>query len=233
VDEVWSLRNVRIFEGLPPDEIEQAMADMPRQQFQRGEYIFFTGDNADSLYILERGTVKVSYITLNGDERILNIFQAGDVFGDLFMGEYRHRIGEAQALEGVVVCKLGEVTFLEMIQNHPRIGLNFIRHLTDEHRRTLARMHALMRSEARYRLLGTLLNIARRYCCTDGSWFELPGSLTQDDIAKMADLNRSTVSTLINEFRRDGLLGGSGRALRADRAAIEQMLEDAGLEVLM
>ena len=93
-------------------------------------------------------------------------------------------------------------------------------------------MHALMRADARYRLLGTLLSVARRFCCTDGDWFELPSSLTQEDIANMAGLNRSTVSSLINELRREGILGGTGRSLTVNRIAVEDLLEEAGLEVL-
>jgi len=230
--EIWNLRDAKLFQGLSSDELEQMLELMPTYSYRQGEFIFYAGDIADSLFVLQTGTVKVAYITLNGDEKILNIFRSGDVFGELFLGKYRHRIGEAQALEDVVVCKLCEEDFLNLIQRFPRVALNFIRHLADEQRETLARMHALMRADARYRLLGTLLSVARRYCCDDGDWFNLPASLTQEDIANMAGLNRSTVSSLINELRREGVLGGSGRSLAVNRAAIQQILEDAGLEVL-
>jgi CRP-like cAMP-binding protein len=89
-----------------------------------------------------------------------------------------------------------------------------------------------MRVEAKYRLAGILVSMARRYCCADSEWFELPVSLSQEDLANMAALNRSTVSTLINELRREGVLGGTGRGLSVNRAAIEALLEEAGLEVL-
>jgi CRP-like cAMP-binding protein len=231
--EIWNLRNVNLFVDLTPAEMQQVIDVMPVYRYRAGERLFLAGEQARSLFVLQMGTVKVSYITLNGDEKVLNIFQPGDVFGELFLGKYRHRIGEAQALEEVVVGKLCEDTFLELIQRLPRVALNFIRHLADQQRETLARMHAIMRMEARYRLLGTLLSMARRYCCTEGDWFELPYSVTQIDIANMAGLNRSTVSSLINTFRRDGLLGGSGRTLTVNMAAIESVLEDAGLEVLV
>lgn len=231
--EIWNLRDARLFDALTPDEMEQVLEVMPTYSYRAGEYVFYTGEVAESLFILQVGTVKVSYINLNGDEKILNIFRPGDVFGELFLGQYRRRIGEAQALEDVVVGRLCEETFLDLIQRLPRIALNFIRHLADEQRQTLARMHALMRAEARYRLLGTLLSITRRYCCPDGAdWLDLPASLTQEDIANMAGLNRSTVSTLINGLRREGVLGGQGRIISVNHTAIQQILEDAGLEVL-
>ncbi len=231
--EIWNVRNVELFSELTVEEMEQVLEVMPTYSYRAGEYVFHSGEQAHSLFVLQVGTVKVSYITLNGDEKVLNIFQPGDVFGELFLGKYRHRVGEAQALEDVVVGQMCEENFLDLIQRFPRIALNFIRHLADEQRETLARMHALMRMEARYRLLGTLLSVARRYCCTDGEWFDLPGSLTQEDIANMAGLNRSTVSSLINQMRREKLLGGSGRTLTVNLPAVEMVLEAAGLEVLV
>lgn len=232
MEEMWNLRGVNLLQDLTPKEVEDVLKLAPPRNYRKGEYIFYAGEAADALYILELGTVKVSYVTLNGDEKVLNVFRPGDIFGELFLGKHRHRVGEAQALEDVVVCRLSEDAFLSLIQRIPRIALNFIRHLTNSQRETMARSHALMRAEAKYRLAGILVSVGRRYCCADGAWFELPPSLTQEDLANMAALNRSTVSTLINELRREGVLGGTGRALTVNRAAVEAILEEAGLEVL-
>ena len=232
MDELWNMRGINLFDGLTEDEIEEVLKLAPHKSYHKGEFIFYAGDAADALFLLQLGTVKVSYVTLNGDEKILNVFRPGDIFGELFLGKYRLRVGEAQALDDVIVCTMCEDTFLSLTQRFPRIALNFIRHLADSQREAMARTHALMRADAKYRLVGILLSLARRYCCTEPDWFELPASLTQEDIANLAGLNRSTVSSLINELRRDEVLGGAGRSLRVNRTAIEALLEEAGLEVL-
>lgn len=226
------MRGINLFDGLTEDEIEEVLKLAPHKSYHKGEFIFYAGDAADALFLLQLGTVKVSYVTLNGDEKILNVFRPGDIFGELFLGKYRLRVGEAQALDDVIVCTMCEDTFLSLTQRFPRIAFNFIRHLADSQREAMARTHALMRADAKSRLVGILLSLARRYCCTEPDWFELPASLTQEDIANLAGLNRSTVSSLINELRRDEVLGGAGRSLRVNRTAIEALLEEAGLEVL-
>jgi len=48
----------------------------------------------------------------------------------------------------------------------------------------------------------------------------------------MTGLNRSTVSVLINDLRRQGILGGTGRLLSVNRAAVEELLEQSGSEIL-
>ncbi|MCI0710773.1 MAG: Crp/Fnr family transcriptional regulator, partial [Chloroflexi bacterium] len=230
--EVWNLRNVNLFNGLSEDDKLAIMHTMPMEAYSADEFLFHAGDKADCLFVLLTGTVKVSYLTLNGEEKILNVFQAGDIFGDLFLGKYRSRIGTAQAMEDVIVCRLSEADFLALVTQFPQVALNFIQHQANQHRETIARMQALMGMNARHRLFGTLLGMARLYCCTDTHWFTLHESLNQEDLANMAGLVRTTVSSLINEFRREGLLGGTGRHITVNRVAIARALEDAGVDIL-
>ncbi|MGJ3241276.1 MAG: Crp/Fnr family transcriptional regulator [Anaerolineae bacterium] len=232
MEEIWNLRNVRLFNGLDALEMDEVLKTMPVSSYRKNEFVFMAGDIADCVYIVQVGTVKVSYVDLNGEEKILNIFQSGDMFGNLFLGKYRQRIGNAEALADVIVCRLTEADFVTLVQQFPMIALNFIRHQADEHRETVARMHSLMSMDAKHRLLGTLLSLARRYCCDQSEWFALPESLTQEDIANMTGLNRSTVSLIINELRREQILGGRGRSLTVNRQAVEQILEDSGSEIL-
>lgn len=232
MEEIWNLRQVHLLQGLTPLQMDEVLRIMPVASFRKNEYIFMAGDEADALYVVQLGTVKVAYVDLNGEEKILDIFQAGDIFGYLFLGRYRQRIGNAQALSDVVLCRLTEVDFINLIQRFPVIALNFIRQQSDEYRETVARMHALMSMDAKHRLLGTFLTLARRYCCDQEDWFTLPESLTQEDIAKMTGLNRSTVSLLINELRRQNILGGTGRALSVKKKAVEEILKAIGSEIL-
>ena len=221
-----------LFKGLSTAEKDDILRFMPVHHYRAGEYVFMTGEDAECLFLLHEGLVKVSYITFNGEERILDVFQSGEIFGDLFIGSYRFRIGMAEAASDVYVSRLSECHFNALIERYPILALNYIRYQADRQREMMARMHALMRMDASCRLLGTLLSLARRHTSKMAGCYQLSDSLTQEDLAKMAGLNRSTVSSMINRFRREGLLGGTGRALTIYPNAVEQRLIDAGVEIL-
>lgn len=221
-----------LFEGLPYSEIRQLLHTLRSRRVLQGQYIFNTGQEATCLYLLHDGLIKVSYITPDGNTKILEICESGDIFGELFLGEYRFRIGQAQAMIDCTVYGLGEEDLQVIIRRYPQIAMNFIRHLVDSQRRTLARMHALQRTDAKSRLLGTLLYLSRTMCCQEGRYFTLNPSITQQDIADMTGLNRSTVSSLINRLRDEGILGGTGRYLTIDVNLIEDALWDEGFELL-
>lgn len=229
---VQTLLNAPLFNGLSDSERLEAARYIVLTRYEQHQYLFHTGDPADCIYILRAGMVKVTYGNPRGDETIVSIFQQWDVFGELFLGQYRFRVGSAVALNEAIVGKITESNFWTMLERLPKVSQNFIKHLADAQRRSLARTHALMHLDARSRLLGTLLNLARHFCCLDEDWLTLPDGITQADIASMACLNRSTVSLLINDLRRQGILGGQGRSLTINHRAVVECLEAAGLEIL-
>jgi hypothetical protein len=96
MEEIWNLRNVHLLRGLSPTQMDEIIKMMPVNSYRKGEFVFMAGEVADKLYVLQVGTVKISYVDLNGDEKVLNIFQAGDIFGDLFW-TISSRIGQAGA----------------------------------------------------------------------------------------------------------------------------------------
>ncbi|MCU0499382.1 MAG: Crp/Fnr family transcriptional regulator [Anaerolineae bacterium] len=227
-----TLLNAPLFNGLTESEGLEAARYIALTRYDQHQYLFHTGDPADCIYILRSGMVKVTYGNPRGDETIVSIFQQWDVFGELFLGQYRFRVGSAVTLNEVIVGKITESNFWAMLERLPKLSQNFIKHLADAQRRSLARTHALMHTDARSRLLGTLLNLARHFCCLNDDWLSVPEGITQTDIASMACLNRTTVSLLINDLRRQGILGGHGRTLTINHRAVVACLEEVGLEIL-
>lgn len=229
---IQEFATMRLFEGLSIGETERILGILRTRRYVQGQYIFNTRQEATSLFLLRDGLVKVSYITPDGDQKILDICETGDIFGELFLGEYRYRIGQAQAMIDCTAYVLSEDDLQSIIQHCPLVGMNFMRYLVDSHRRTIARLHALQRTDAKSRLLGTLLYLARYMCCSQGRYFALNPAITQQHLADMTGLNRSTVSSLINRGREEGLLGGGGRELTINKTAIEDALWDEGFELL-
>jgi len=228
-----NIQQIQLFDGLSLSQIRHVTSFMRKITFKRGEFIFLTGESADNLYILQRGLVKIYYITADGDERIIDFREDGNIFGELFLGRYRHRVGFAQALTDCTIYKLSEQCLFDLSKSYPQINYNFIIHLVDSQREAFARMHALSRSDAKLRLLGLLAVLARSICCSIGNEFRLHPMITQADLANMAGLNRSTVSSLINEGRREGILSGTRRKIIVHVSQIEAILNYHGREVLV
>ncbi|GAF72851.1 unnamed protein product, partial [marine sediment metagenome] len=77
------MAQVEIFNGLTDDELEALAASSVSRQYPKNTVIINDGDNADSLYLIDAGRVKVYCSDKNGKEFIMNTLETGDYFGEL------------------------------------------------------------------------------------------------------------------------------------------------------
>jgi CRP/FNR family transcriptional regulator len=226
---IWYLRNLHLFKGLTARELDGLKPLVDRRDYRHGDVIFQMGESTDRLYFLGRGTVSISVTSHEGEEHILEIFKPGDTFGELFVGQDMRRLGTAQALTDVEVWTMTEEAFRNFMQTRPDLCLNFIRQLVDRQRRGLARMEALMHVASGPRLLAILLDLGERCGQLVDDRYALPEKLTQENLAHMTGLHRSTVSKLVNNYRRKRVLGGQRGRLVLYLSRTRAALKKAGL----
>ena len=201
------------------------------QHYRRGAFLFQAGEVADQLFWICQGIVKLSAPTLEGGERLLNIFWPGDFFGMLWLSRDQRRVSSAQALSPVTVQATngGLAQFLRLC---PDLHTDLLQNMFDQQHRSTLRVEALLSADIGARLLAILLDLGERYGQPIVDGYRLAADLTQEDIAHLVGLDRSTTSLLINRYRRDGVLGGRGRLLEIYQVPVRALLEQAGLAML-
>ena len=176
--------------------------------------------------------MKVSALTVDGSERLLNIFWPGDIFGMVCVSSDQRRLGAAQAITPVSVLTTTRTGLAQLLRLRPDLATDLWHDMLDQQRRITLRVEALLSADTGERVLALLLDLGQRYGSPIPNGYRLAAGLTQEDIAHLVGLNRSTTSLLINRFRRDGVLGGHGRRLEIYQAPARALLEQAGMAML-
>ena len=202
------------------------------QHYRRGAFLFQAGEVADQLFWICQGIVKLSAPTLEGGERLLNIFWPGDFFGMLWLSRDQRRVSIAQALSPVTVQTTTNGGLTQFLRLRPDLHTDLLQNMFDQQHRSMLRVEALLSADIGARLLAILLDLGQRYGQPIADGYRLAADLTQEDIAHLVGLDRSTTSLLINRYRRDGVLGGRGRLLEIYQAPVRALLEQAGLAML-
>ena len=111
------LKTLEAFNEAP---IEAGSDDFLRT-YNKGEIIFADGELGESLYIIQKGTVKITKI-LNGNEIILTILKQGDIFGEMALLENKPRSASAIVQEdGTVLMEVVKRNFELMAKTKPAI----------------------------------------------------------------------------------------------------------------
>ncbi len=229
MNELQNLRQLDLFSDLKPNTIEQILRIITVRHFESGEYIFRPGDPCDRLYLLHHGRVKTHVYSDSGQEKIMHIFHPGDAFGGLLLGTTHGDVPWAQAMDDVIVSYMDESAFKRFMGAFPDLCMNIFRYMAEHHADDMRRMERFIHTDARSRLVHTLLDLGSRLGYAEAEFYELAPSYTHEDLANMVGVVRSTVSDVIGQLRREGVLGGQGRSLIVNRSAAEQFLLDASV----
>ena len=99
-------------------------------EFEKYECIYYMGDTAAQVYMVKEGKVKVSRISSTGKEKVLHIFEPGDVFGELSLYAEGIRSEQAIAMEKVRVACVEKSDLLRVVASRPVVANDLLRLLS-------------------------------------------------------------------------------------------------------
>ncbi len=132
------LKNISLFEQLPPEKLEEVAARLESRTLEEREVLFEMGEPGDELYVVESGTVGI-YVPQDdaaGEERPIRLFKAGEVLGEMALIDARPRSASARALEPSRLLVLGEGAFKRLLEQSPEMALAVMAGLNDRIRYT-------------------------------------------------------------------------------------------------
>ncbi len=184
------------------------------QTFPHQAVIYRQGEPLQTAYFVKTGRVRLLHLGRNGRAAVFAILRAGDVFGDVFRPEGATADEMAVAGGEVGLWALEGRTLRTQLEAEPALGVELVRAYAEQVRGLRARVLGLTFKEVPARLAETLLSVAEAHGerCAHAGETDLRG-ITQQDLADLVGASRSFVSTLVNELKREGILGNVGRVL--------------------
>lgn len=122
LDVVAVLRTIQFFQDLRKIELREFAKIIYVRWFRKNEPIFYENEPGIGMYIIHKGSVKISKSsTLNGREHIITLTQ-GDFFGELSLIKEQPRAVTAIALEDCCLLGIFRPDLLQLLEKKPRLG---------------------------------------------------------------------------------------------------------------
>ncbi|RME65278.1 MAG: hypothetical protein D6778_06600 [Nitrospirae bacterium] len=118
-----------IFSQLSSEEIGEMIKRAEKRHYKKGEYIIMEGDVGESLFVIEKGRVKV-ITTIAGKTIELAELGEGDIVGEVAILTDRPRTASVIALEETECFEMGRDLIMDILERHPELAdaLNEIYH---------------------------------------------------------------------------------------------------------
>jgi CRP-like cAMP-binding protein len=208
-----------LLDSLAPESRQFVLQRSTVRQLRAGDQLFHDGDEADCMYVVERGRLAVETTTTDGDKAIVRVIGPDQVVGELaLLVEGLRRTGTVIALEPSTLRVIGRSVFSDVRARDPRIDRALVSDLA-------ARLVALS-GQFVLNQYGTLeQRVFERLLVLDEAYRNGWIRVTQEELAAMSGASRQAVNRVLVEAAGEGLIAlrrGAMRILDADAIAARQ-----------
>jgi len=221
----------RIFEGhflfgkLTPDEIDTLLHYARVERYPAGEEIYAKGSPGQSMMAVLRGTAKMTSVSRDGKEIVLNIMHPGEIFGEIALLDGEERSADAVAMTDCEILVLHRRDFMPLLEKRADICLILLRILCQRLRQTSEQVEDVLFRHLESRVAKALLHLA------EGATLPaVPGSpiglhVSQRELGNMAGGSRESVNKILQSWHKAGWIElGKGTIVIRDLAAIERLV---------
>ena len=194
-----------LFAGLPPQLAAGLRERVQRRSFPAGTYLTREGEPADSMFVIERGLVRVSRTSRQGRDLVLGLFGAGDTLGELGVLEATGtRTADAIAVEPTICVALSRDDLRSLIRRTPELGLRLLATLVDHIRRKDDELADIAFLDLPGRLAHKLLQLAARHGEQVEGGVRIGVRVPQSELAAMVGASRENVNRALGRFVAEG-----------------------------
>lgn len=115
-----------LLENVDESTLSRLAAQARLRKAAKGSFLFMQGDEAQALYVIQQGWIKLFRQTLDGDEVVVDILHDGFIFGDSSLVEGNHYSSGAQAVEQSELLEIPSAALREAVESSHRFSLNLL-----------------------------------------------------------------------------------------------------------
>ena len=192
-------------------------------QFPKKQTIFSQGDNADAVFYVQTGKVKLTVVSKTGKEATIGILGEGDFFGEGSLAGQVLRMGSATALTDCSILRIDKNSMVKALHREHEVSDMFVTYLLARNIRYEEDLVDQLFNSSEKRLARILLLLA--HFGKEGIPEAVVPKISQETLAEMIGTTRSRVSFFMNRFRELGFIHYNG-GLQVHSSLLNVVLHD-------
>ena len=208
---VNTLRNCRLFAGLPPADL-RVIADITvSRSLEKNEYLFREGDPSRGFFVVQSGAMSIHRLTPAGKEQVIHVFHAGDSFAEATLATDTGYPADARAIESSQVLLVQKDAFVALLKRQPELALRMLASMSLHLRVIVSRLDDLTQKDVETRLANWLIKRCPAQIHDAPYTIELP--MTKRMLAAELGTVSETFSRTLAKFREQQLIEVEGKKL--------------------
>lgn len=224
-----ALEDSDVFGSLTDQELDALIACGTIQRVPANRMVFQKGDAGDAMAVVLTGRVKISALSGEGREAVINFVEPGRCFGELALLDGKPRSADATAIEACELFLLKRRDLLAFLERRPEVALRIIGVLCARLRRTTEMMEDAVLLGMPSRVARGLLRLLHDYGRPVKGGMRIELKLSQRELGSYVGLARENVNRQLAVWRQENIvLLEDGHILVCDLPRLRGIAEGAG-----
>jgi len=221
------LTNQPLFSGLPPENIERIAQSAREFRPKKGEVLFNKGDECRGLHLLLSGQIKLSFISSQGQEKVVEIINPDQMFGEAVMFMERPYVVSAQALTDSWGLFFPKNTIFDELDRDPLLARKMLAGLSMRLHRLISDIEDYSMHSGKKRIIGYLLReIPDEALSSKDRAFTVKLTINKNTIASRLSMTQEHFSRILHELVALGMITVQGREIHIPNICKLQQYRD-------
>ena len=207
------LSTVSVFSNLSDDELNKVNKFVELRKYPKGSMVILEEEYGDIIFIVMKGTIKITRVNDEGREVILSLLGISEIFGEMSIIDGESRSANALAQESCELLAIKSEDFLALLKSNFKVSFALMGELAKRIRKSDLHIEALSLSDAEHRIGVSILNLAEEMGVIRKGMVTIENLPYQQDIANMSGTSRETVSRILKTFEDRNMVTKTGHRL--------------------
>ena len=177
--------------------------------YPEGEIIYTQGDDANAVFYIRRGKVKITVLSPSGKEAVIAVLKADEFFGEGCLIEQTQRLSTAVSVTECEIMQVDKIEMNRVLHDEPAFSKMFVSHILVTSTKMEENLIDQLFNSTEKRLARTLLMLAN--FGRVGRPEPIVKGISQEVLAEMIGSTRSRVNQFMNKFRDLGFISYNGK----------------------
>lgn len=214
-----------VLRSLSASQVDALRAIGSVRNYRKNEVIYELGQPADTLYIVVRGRARLRDRDWEDRDITVSFSAEGELLGLEAVAGIPDRVLSAIAAESSELLSIDAEALRDLFVRDAGLTRAVLRYAAEVLTHADERIKMLAFLDVPSRLAGTIIWLADRYGSQNEHGIEVPYWFTHQEMADLIGSTRETVTTVLAEFKRQGLVDSRNHHfLILDRRALTERM---------
>ncbi len=221
---IKELKKIDLFKNLSDEELKELEPYLAAVTYKKKDAIFSEGDAPEWFYIVSTGKVKVTRISHDGKELILEIISPHDIFGGVAVLRNFPYPANAVAMEDSEILKISRKNLMRLVDRFPNLMFCIALQLGDRMKSSHDTLKNIALERVEARIAALLLKLANKVGVETDEGLMIDMRLTKQDVADMVGTTVETSIRTFSKFKKQGLvMDADGKIIIKDREGLAEL----------